>query len=76
MLKKLQLNYYEDVLVFTKEGYDIENMHPLREYAKDVMDFIGINLKQINAKLGHRKEEHFFYIKSKQFELCTEGASL
>lgn len=69
--KKAPLNYYEDILVFTKK-YDIENLHPIREYAKLVMGFIGLKLKQINTKLGHRKAEHFFYINSTQFELCTE----
>ena len=68
--KKAPLNYYEDILVFTKK-YDIENLHPIREYAKLVMGFIGLKLKQINTKLGHRKAEHFFYINSTQFELCT-----
>lgn len=69
--KKAPVNYYEDILVFTKE-YDIDNLHPLRDYASDVMKFIGLNLKQINLKLGHRKAEHFFYLKSTQFEICTE----
>lgn len=69
--KKAPLNYYEDVLVFTKQ-YDIENLNPIREYSKLVIDFIGLNLKQINNKLGHRKAEHFFYVNSTQFELCTE----
>ena len=36
------------------------------------MDYVGLNLKQINTKLGHRKAEHTFYINSTQFELCTE----
>jgi site-specific DNA-methyltransferase (adenine-specific) len=69
--KKAPVNYYEDILVFTKE-YDIENLHPLRSYASDVMKFIGLKLKEINTKLGHRKAEHFFYLKSTQFEICTE----
>ncbi len=73
--KKAPLNYYEDVLVFTKE-YDIENLHPLREYAKQLMVFIGLKLKQINTKLGHRKAEHFFYLNSTQFELCTNSVYL
>jgi len=73
--KKAPLNYYEDVLVFTKE-YDIENLHPLRNYAKQVMAFIGLKLKQINNKLGHRKAEHFFYLNSTQFELCTKDVYL
>lgn len=73
--KKAPLNYYEDVLVFTKE-YDIENLHPLRNYAKQVMAFIGLKLKQINNQLGHRKAEHFFYLNSTQFELCTKDVYL
>ena len=36
------------------------------------MDFIGLNLKQINTKLGHRRAEHTFYIDSTQYGLCTE----
>jgi site-specific DNA-methyltransferase (adenine-specific) len=47
-------------------------MHPLRPYFKIVMDFIGLNLKQINNKLGHRRAEHTFYIDSTQYGLCTE----
>ena len=73
--KKAPVNYYEDVLVFTKE-YDIENLHPLRDYATQVMNFIGLKLKQINKKLGHRRAEHFFYLNSTQFELCTKEVYL
>tara|TARA_R110000787_G_scaffold184602_1_gene296491 strand:- start:14 stop:937 length:924 start_codon:yes stop_codon:yes gene_type:complete len=69
--KKAPLNYYEDVLVFSKK-YDLELIHPLRPYFKIVMDYIGLNLKQINTKLGHRRAEHCFYIDSTQFGLCTE----
>ena len=38
-----------------------------------VMDYIGLNLKQINSKLGHRRAEHTFYINSTQYGLCTEN---
>jgi site-specific DNA-methyltransferase (adenine-specific) len=65
------VSFTEDVLVFSKK-YDIENLHPLRNYFKSVMEFIGLNLKQINAKLGHRRAEHCFYLSSTQFGLCTE----
>ena len=71
LVNKAPVSYIEDILVFTKD-YDVENLHPLRNYASDVMAFIGLRLKQINAKLGHRKAEHFFYLKSTQFEICTE----
>ena len=66
--KKAPLNYYEDVLVFSKMNpiHDSELIHPLRPYFKIVMDFIGLNLKQINNKLGHRRAEHTFYVTPKQ----------
>jgi site-specific DNA-methyltransferase (adenine-specific) len=31
-----------------------------------VMDYIGLNLKQINSKLGHRRAEHTFYVTPKK----------
>ena len=40
------------------------------------MEFIGLNLKSINAKLGHRRSEHCFYLDSTQFGLCTEKTYL
>ena len=73
--KKAPLNYYEDVLVFSKK-YDLEGLHPLRLYFKSVMEFIGLNLKQINTKLGHRRAEHCFYLDSTQFGLCAEKTYL
>jgi site-specific DNA-methyltransferase (adenine-specific) len=69
--KKAPLNYYEDVLVFSK-NHETEAIHPLRPYFKKVMNFIGLSLKQINSKLGHRRAEHTFYIDSTQYGLCTE----
>lgn len=70
--KKAPVSYYEDILVFSKT-HDHEGLHPLRQYFKVVMDYIGLNLKQINQTLGHRRAEHAFYIGSTQFELCTEA---
>lgn len=69
--KKAPVNYTEDVLVFFKK-YDTLNQHPLREYAEKVISHVGIGLKAVNEKLGHRRAEHFFYIDSTQFGLCTE----
>ena len=66
------VGFFEDILVFSKT-HDHEALHPLRLYFKDVMDFIGLNLKQINNKLGHRRAEHTFYIDSTQYGLCTES---
>ena len=69
--KKAPVSYFEDIIVFSK-SHDFEGLHPLRPYFKKIMDFIGLNLKQINNKLGHRRAEHTFYINSSQFSLCTE----
>ena len=74
-VNKSWVSFIEDVLVFSKK-YDLEGLHPLRIYFKYIMDFIGLNLKQINAKLGHRRAEHCFYLNSTQFGLCTENTYL
>ena len=75
---KNMVSYFEDILVFSKnhQKHDFEGMHPLRPYFKIVMEFIGLNLKQINTKLGHRRAEHTFYIDSTQYGLCTEKTYL
>jgi site-specific DNA-methyltransferase (adenine-specific) len=71
MCKKAPVSYTEDVLVFFKK-YDTLAQHPLRDYAMRVLAHCGGSLKAINAELGHRRAEHFFYIESTQFGLCTE----
>jgi site-specific DNA-methyltransferase (adenine-specific) len=72
--KKAPVSYFEDILVFSKTHtkHDFQGLHPLRQYFKQVMDFIGLNLKQINNELQHRRAEHTFYVDSTQFSLCTE----
>lgn len=72
LAKKAPLNYTEDICIFFKK-YDTLAQHPLRKYSEKIMDHIGLKLKQINTSLGHRKAEHFFYVDSTQFGLCTEG---
>ena len=71
LCNKAMVSYYEDILIFSK-AHDFEALHPLRLYFKSVLEFIGLNLKQINTKLGHRRAEHTFYIDSTQYELCTK----
>lgn len=72
--KKAPVNYTEDICVFFKKHtkHDFKGFHPLRPYAKQIMNFAGKTLKQINSDLGHRRAEHFFYVNSTQFSLCTE----
>ena len=63
--KKAPVGYFEDILVFNKK-HDVDGIHPLRQYFKRVMEYIGLNLKQINNKLGHRRAEHTFYVTPKK----------
>jgi len=72
LAKKAPVNYTEDICVFFKK-YDTLNQHPLRIYAKSFIDWVGMSLKEINSDLGHRRAEHFFYIDSTQFGLCTRN---
>ena len=50
---------------------DMNNFVPLREYFRQYQEAIGLNIKQINARLGHRKAEHAFYWNSTQWDLPT-----
>lgn len=69
----MPMKNFEDVIVFYNEyKADIYLEHPLREYSEKILNHIGKNIKQINTDLGHRRAEHFFYIKSTQYDLCTE----
>lgn len=70
LCKKAPVNFYEDICVFSKL-HDTDELHPLRDYAKDVYNFIGLNKKQIIDKVGQRVD-HFFRVDSTQFALCTE----
>ena len=70
-VNKALVSFTEDILIFSKM-HDFEGLHPLRLYFKAVMNFIGLNLKQINQRLGHRRAEHTFYVESSQYGLCTE----
>ena len=74
------VNFFEDICIFSKTcpKHDFCGENPLREYFAKVLDFVGAtSCKEINARLGHRKAEHCFYVTgsrngSTQFSLCTE----
>ena len=72
--KKAPLNYYEDILVFSK-NYDFEGLHPLRDYFKNLLNFIGLKKKYIIEKIGQRAD-HCFRVNSSQFELCKKNTYL
>tara|TARA_R110000803_G_C11909189_1_gene313023 strand:- start:30 stop:944 length:915 start_codon:yes stop_codon:yes gene_type:complete len=68
--KKAPLNYYEDILVFSKT-HDFEGIHPLRPYFKNVFEFIALSKKEIIKTIGQRVD-HVFRFNSSQFNLCTK----
>lgn len=69
--KKAPVSYFEDISVFGKK-YDTDNTHPLREYALNILEQIGLPYREIERRLGHMKANHFFHCaKSTQFALCT-----
>ena len=71
--KKAPVSYIEDISVFRKK-HDTDNSHPLRLYAQELLNEMGVTYKDIERRLGHRRAEHFFYrIGSSQFSLCTES---
>ena len=77
LAKSAMVSRYEDICIFTKP-HDAECTNELRDYFKRVLEFMGAkSCKEINARLGHRKAEHCFYVTGKgkgstQFSLCTE----
>lgn len=50
---------------------DVNNFSTLRQYFKDLQEYIGLNIKRINQELRHRKAEHCFYWKTTQWDLPT-----
>ena len=66
---KAPVSYFEDLSVFSKK-YDKQNLHPLREYFKNVLDFLKMNKKQVIDILG-TKVDHCLRFNSSQFALCT-----
>jgi DNA modification methylase len=50
---------------------DTNNFPTMRGYFKRLQEYIGQGLKQINAKMGHRKAEHAFYWKTTQWDMPT-----
>ena len=67
---KATVSYYEDICVFSRL-HDLEMLHPLRDYSRKIMDFIGLNKKQIIERIG-QKADHFLRVDSTQFGICTE----
>jgi len=68
--KKAPLNYYEDVLVFSKNNETIFK-HPLRDYATKILNFINKKSSEISKELQIGKI-HFLSRESNQLILPTK----
>jgi DNA modification methylase len=70
--KKAPLNYYEDVLVFSKH-FESENNddNPCKKYALKVFEYINKPMKYLKEFYSNNNLSHF-YSNGKQFRLCTE----
>jgi site-specific DNA-methyltransferase (adenine-specific) len=70
--KKAPLNYYEDVLIFSKV-YDTDLKHPVYDYADKVIEYINKPKKDIFKEMGHQGAFHFLLGRNSfQVHLCTE----
>lgn len=68
---KMPLKNFEDVLVFTKNGYDEELKHPLRFYTNKIREYTGYSRTKFNKIFGHYKFQHFLELQQ-QYSICTE----
>jgi DNA modification methylase len=74
--KKAPLNYYEDVLVFSKI-YDTDLKHPVYNYADLLIEHIGKPKKDIFKEMGHQGAFHLLLGRNSfQVHLCTEKTYL
>src|SRR5690625_4754353 len=69
--KKAPVNYFEDILVFSK-AHDTDGLHPLRIYFAKVLEYIGESRSKIIETIGQRAD-HTFRTNSSQYALCTEA---
>ena len=64
---------FQDETGLSKIKKDKNNFKSLRKYSNEFQKSLGLTIKQINYRLGHRKAEHFFYWNSTQFDLPIES---
>lgn len=70
--KKAPVSYTEDVCVFFKK-YDTLGLHPLRDYAIRLFEFIGKDKRELFEEMGNQGACHFMRYDSTQFTICTES---
>jgi DNA modification methylase len=66
--KKAPLNYYEDILVFSK-NCETELIHPLRDYAKTVFEYCNLSKKELIISIDMVKV-NFLRFEDTQFAFC------
>ena len=66
--KKAPVNYYEDILVFSK-NCETELIHPLRDYAKKIFNFCNLPKKDI-IKSFNMVKVNFLRFEDTQFACC------
>ena len=73
LAKKAPVNYYEDVVVFSK-SYDTQCLHPLRDYVELIKRYTNYSFSYFLKMTGNQGFYHFMYSdkKNPQFDLCTE----
>ena len=76
--KKALLSQFEDIVIFNKfYRFDRQKNHPLRAYAKKIIDFIDpITATKIRAIFEHCHLDHFLKFNALQFSLCKKQAYL
>jgi site-specific DNA-methyltransferase (adenine-specific) len=68
--KTTPLNYYEEILLFRK-SLDETNSLELRQYFKNILNFIGLTKKEIMNELGQGLD-HCFRYENRTFYVPTE----
>lgn len=75
--KTSPLSFFEDVSVWRKRVDIVSMQHPLREYARELVKYIGKNYQQVGDDFvakGYDKPtraQHFLAFDCNQFHLCT-----
>jgi site-specific DNA-methyltransferase (adenine-specific) len=67
-VNKACVGYYEDILLFSKNN-ETDLIHPLRNYAKNIVDYIGLKQSEIQTKIQTGKIHFLGAEKSTQFSL-------
>ncbi len=73
LANKAMVKYTEDILIFSKT-HDTNALHPLREYAMKIKNYIKYSRLRLFKEIGNGGAQHFLESndESSQFCLCTK----